>query len=761
MKTKRILGVLLALVFLLSLLPAAALAAEAVDLPYSYDFSDTAELDKWTVIKQADNTGIKSIDDNSVFAFHWVTGSENYQHLITPELNTADVVSFAFRYRAENSSWPETFRVGYSTASNDVDDFTWGDAVKTYSTEWEDYSQTLPTGTKYVAIRHESYDMYYLDIDDISITVGASSDSVTVGGAADHWSTYIPVNTYYKYGETQTVVSWTELSALSGKSITGLSYYVAEDEENISVGASADVQIILTETGSNSLDGGFVSVSAADAVFSGEVSIPKAGEMHVTFDEPFAYSGGSLLVTVLNNTGSYSGKTYFVGVEPDYNASVFHYRDNSPFDSSDPGAEGTATDFLPKMTFTTAEPVAPEEALITEVDVGPVNGANPTAVTVPDDAPYVIETAYWVKSDGRIQLTSSDTFEGGEKYFIHVSLKPKAGYSFPDDFSGMSSVKLGGSAEVVDTYWSTISGDGILTIYSIDYAVPYSVKVAPGEHMTLAEGSGDAAQTVAVGEAMTDVLFDAETGYCFPKDYAVDEESGVSVTRVSETQIKVSGTPTADVTITLPAATEKEHTIPIVIEPEPEPVPKPALPFTDVSEDMPCYDDVKYVYEKGIMNGVSETLFAPEEPLLRCMIVTILYRLEGEPEIEYSGTFTDVPDGEWYSAGVEWAASVGIVLGYGDGTFGVADDVSREQLAAILHRYAVWKGYDVSVGEDTNILSYGDAFDIDEWAMPAMQWACGAEIYKEDADGNIRPFDAVSRAEIANAIHVFMEKVAK
>jgi hypothetical protein len=210
-------------------------------------------------------------------------------------------------------------------------------------------------------------------------------------------------------------------------------------------------------------------------------------------------------------------------------------------------------------------------------------------------------------------------------------------------------------------------------------------------------------------------------------------------------------------------ATYDAEAIPVIVEPEPEPVPvpAPALPFTDVSEDMACYDDVKYVYEEGIMNGVSDTLFAPEEPLLRCMIVTILYRLEGEPEVEYGGTFSDVPDGKWYSAGVEWAASVGIVLGYGDGTFGVADDVTREQLAVILHRYAVWKGYDVSVGEDTNILSYGDAFDIAEWAMPAMQWACGAEIYKEDADGNIRPAEAASRSEIANMIHIFMEKVAK
>jgi hypothetical protein len=193
----------------------------------------------------------------------------------------------------------------------------------------------------------------------------------------------------------------------------------------------------------------------------------------------------------------------------------------------------------------------------------------------------------------------------------------------------------------------------------------------------------------------------------------------------------------------------------------PQPEPKPELPFTDVTKDMACYDDVKYVYDKGIMNGTSETLFEPDIPLSRAMIVTVLHRMEGEPAVEYSGVFSDVPAGQWYSDGVEWAASKGIVLGYGDGTYGVGDDVTREQLAAILWRYAKWKGYDVSVGEDTNILSYGDAFDIADWANAAMRWACGAGVLDMDEDGNIRPGEPATRAEIAKAIHVFLENVAR
>jgi hypothetical protein len=201
-----------------------------------------------------------------------------------------------------------------------------------------------------------------------------------------------------------------------------------------------------------------------------------------------------------------------------------------------------------------------------------------------------------------------------------------------------------------------------------------------------------------------------------------------------------------------------------VTEPEPrpyypvyvQPKPEPGLPFTDVTKDMDIYDDVKYVYEKGIMIGVSDTLFGPELSLTRGMIVTILHRMEGEPKAPYSGVFSDVPAGQWYTDGVEWAASVGIVLGYGDGTYGTTDNVTREQLAAILYRYAQWKGYAVK----TAALKAADAEDVSDWAAEAMAWAAACGVLKADADGGIRPGAEATRAEIAEAIHVFLEKVA-
>ena len=202
---------------------------------------------------------------------------------------------------------------------------------------------------------------------------------------------------------------------------------------------------------------------------------------------------------------------------------------------------------------------------------------------------------------------------------------------------------------------------------------------------------------------------------------------------------------------------DKEPTLPSFVS-DPEPA---VLPFTDVTPDSPYLEDIQYVYENDLMIGMSDTEFGENLPLTRGMIVTVLHRMEGKPEVTYSGVFTDVPAGEWYTDGVEWAASHGIVLGYGNGKYGPTDPVTREQLAAILFRYANWKGYDTSVGEDTNILSYDDAFTWGDWAVPALQWACGTGVLEDVPVGMLRPTDDATRGEIAHAIRIFCEEVAK
>lgn len=186
--------------------------------------------------------------------------------------------------------------------------------------------------------------------------------------------------------------------------------------------------------------------------------------------------------------------------------------------------------------------------------------------------------------------------------------------------------------------------------------------------------------------------------------------------------------------------------------------PEP-LPFGDVDDGDWFADAVRFVYENGMMNGVSETDFAPHAATSRSMIVTILYRLEGEPVVDYAMDFTDVAGDAYYAEAVRWAASEGIVGGYGGGLFGSDDAVTREQLAAILYRYAVYKGYDVSIGEDTNILSYADFADLSEYAIPAIQWACGAGIVNGTSESTLTPQGEATRAQVAAMLMRFVEAI--
>ncbi len=186
--------------------------------------------------------------------------------------------------------------------------------------------------------------------------------------------------------------------------------------------------------------------------------------------------------------------------------------------------------------------------------------------------------------------------------------------------------------------------------------------------------------------------------------------------------------------------------------------PEP-LPFGDVDDGDWFADAVRFVYESGMMNGVSETDFAPHATTSRSMIVTILYRLEGEPVVDDAMDFTDVAGDAYYAEAVRWAASEGIVGGYGGGLFGAEDAVTREQLAVILYRYAVYKGYDVSVGEDTNILSYADFADLSEYAIPAMQWACGAGVITGVTDATLVPQGEATRAQVAAMLMRFCEAI--
>lgn len=186
----------------------------------------------------------------------------------------------------------------------------------------------------------------------------------------------------------------------------------------------------------------------------------------------------------------------------------------------------------------------------------------------------------------------------------------------------------------------------------------------------------------------------------------------------------------------------------------------PSAPFTDVDTAKWYHLSVDYVLTHKMMNGVSSRAFAPNANLTRGMLVQILYNLEGKPK-GTAANFSDVQADAWYAKAVGWAASNKVVTGYADGTFRPNAAVTREQAAAILYRYAQSKGIDVSVGENTNILSYVDVQQASEYAIPALQWAVGAGVLNGKNGGRLAPTGTATRAEIAAIMQRWCENIIK
>ena len=181
------------------------------------------------------------------------------------------------------------------------------------------------------------------------------------------------------------------------------------------------------------------------------------------------------------------------------------------------------------------------------------------------------------------------------------------------------------------------------------------------------------------------------------------------------------------------------------------------FPYTDVTSDEWFFDDVRYVWDNGLIDGVTEDAFEPEANVTRAVLIEVLWRAESRPEAESAGLFTDVAEDNVFAGAIAWAKKTGIADGYDDGRFGIDDVVTREQTAAFLYRYAQYKKMDVSVGEDTNILSFDDIDTASEYAIPALCWACGADILRGDGNGCLRSADTVTRAELSAQLNRLIE----
>lgn len=176
-------------------------------------------------------------------------------------------------------------------------------------------------------------------------------------------------------------------------------------------------------------------------------------------------------------------------------------------------------------------------------------------------------------------------------------------------------------------------------------------------------------------------------------------------------------------------------------------------PFVDVTEDKWYYDAVAYVYQQGIMVGMSETTFEPNTTVNRAQVVQMLYNLEGQPQVSGDSGFSDIWDGQWYAKAVAWASANDVAAGYEDGTFRPTRAVTREEFAQILYNYAKFKGYDLSASTDLG--KFPDSGQVSSWAETALGWANGNGLINGHDDGRLDPKGSTIRAQAASILMNF------
>ena len=303
----------------------------------------------------------------------------------------------------------------------------------------------------------------------------------------------------------------------------------------------------------------------------------------------------------------------------------------------------------------------------------------------------------------------------------------------------------GGTLDVSNNYWggdapseAQIQGEGNVTGKDKYYLEPTmdddDISVFYDVYYVYNNGVGMGYERVLKGESVT-LTTPSKSGYAFLGWACTDGKVYDGGDKVA-----IWGNTTFE------ASWVRHPDTPYVPEPEqPEQPETPTFPFYDVSSSAWYYSAVKYVYENKLMDGVDTYVFAPNDTLTRAMVWTIIARMSG---VDTTGGNT------WYAKAQEWVITNGI----SDGENPTAA-ITREQLVTMLHRYAQIKGYDVSVGENTNILSYVDATSISEYAVAAFQWACGSGLTEGDENGALTPLATATRAQAAAMIMRFCQSV--
>ena len=358
---------------------------------------------------------------------------------------------------------------------------------------------------------------------------------------------------------------------------------------------------------------------------------------------------------------------------------------------------------------------------------------------------------YWVGFD-----VEAPTGVTGFKYAFNTTIQEDANENpleiLPDNRQGVAFYFKDKTAKTVTIQW-VAEGDDATTYEPITFSVDLSGVAyyqAPSHG-----GSGSSGGSVSTTYTLT---FETNGGSAISK---VTKNKGTSIDLAQYAPTKSGATFEgwyADKGLTKKVTSVKLDANTTVYAKWTE-APVSGLPFGDVKSADWFYNDVKYVYEKGMMAGTAADVFAPNATTTRAMIVTILYRLEGSPAVTGTSAFVDVPAGQWYTDAVNWAAANQIVKGTSATTFAPNDSITREQMAAILYRYAQYKGYDVTKKADLS--GYSDNGQVSAYAKDALAWANAAKLINGVTNTTLAPQGNATRAQVSAILHRFCDGVVK
>ncbi len=277
----------------------------------------------------------------------------------------------------------------------------------------------------------------------------------------------------------------------------------------------------------------------------------------------------------------------------------------------------------------------------------------------------------------------------------------------------------------------------------ITLSEPMHLRLNEGNPLYLASGS-----TKAVTAAYDSTVFMDTAGKII---YRVDDSSIARVDAEGNVTALGAGTTTLTATL-LPSGTSTSIPLTVSGDPCPKDNRCPLCTFNDLDVNAWYHDGVHWALENGVMNGMGNKRFAPNTAASRAMIVTMLWRMEGSPRVDYELTFRDVATDQWYTEAIRWAARGGIVTGYSTARFGPNVNVSREQLVTMLYRYAKYKGMAADAGETAYLNRYTDAKDVSEWAVKAFRWAVDAGMIQGIDSSTLRPRADATRAQVATVL---------